>query len=164
MHQTHEEWERLLVLLGEMRGIFQEFMTLLRDEEHRILEMDRQGVAVVTEKKEQVLDTMCRYEQEVINVLHQLSGLDNYERPEVWLKQTRHPHALTARTRLHELGDLTREIQSHGKKNEALIRRTHHVVREAINLIYTGLGSGPVYQGSGALHFPTVLSSVHLHG
>jgi len=139
-------------------------MTLLGDEERRLLEMDRQGVADVTEKKEQVLDTMRRYEQQVSDVLHQLAGSDNHERLEVWLKQTRHPHASTARTRFHELGDLTREIQAHSKKNEALIRRTHHVVREAINLIYAGLGTGPVYQGSGTLHFPTVPSSVHLHG
>ncbi|MDH5576749.1 MAG: flagellar protein FlgN [Nitrospirota bacterium] len=164
MHRTHEGWERLLVLLGEMREIFQEFMTLLRDEERRLLEMDRQGVADVTEKKEQVLDTMRRYEQQVIAVLHQLAGQDKHERLEVWLKQARHPHASTARTKLHDLADLTKQIQVHGKKNEALIRRTHHVVREAINLIYAGLGTGPVYQGSGALYFPTVLSSVHLHG
>ena len=164
MHRTHEEWERLLVLLGEMRGIYKELMTLLRDEERGLLEMDRQGVADVTEKKEQVLDTMRRYEQQVIAVLHQLAGSENHERLEVWLKQTKNPHASTARMKIHELGDLTREIQAHGKKNEALIRRTHHVVREAINLIYAGLGTGPVYQGSGALHFPTVLSSVHLHG
>jgi len=164
MHRTHEQWERLLVLLGEMRAIFEEFMTLLRDEERLVLEMDRQGVADVTEKKERALDTMRRYEQQVAAVLHQLAGSDNHERLEVWVKQARHPHASTARTRLHELADLTRHIQVHGKKNEALIRRTHHVVREAVNLIYAGLGTGPVYQGSGALHFPTVLSSVHLHG
>lgn len=164
MHRTHEEWDHLLVLLGEMRAVFHGFMTLLRDEERLLLRMDRQGVADVMEKKEQALDTMCRYEQQVAAVFHQLTGSDNHERLEVWLQKARHPHASAVRARLQELVGLTRSIQAHGKKNEALIRRTHHVVREAINLIYAGLGTGPVYQGSGALYFPSVPGSVHLHG
>jgi hypothetical protein len=65
---------------------------------------------------------------------------------------------------LIELLRLARTIQDQGKKNETLIRRIQHSVREAMHFIYTGLGTGPVYQESGTLNFPSVPSSVHLQG
>ncbi len=164
MNRPHKTWDHLLVLLGEMRSIFQGFMVLLREEERLLLGMDRKRIADVTEKKEQALDAMCRYEQQVMALLRQLAGSHSQDRLEVWLQKARQPQASSANTMLHELFGLTRTIQTQGKKNAALTRRTQHVVREAINLIYTGLGVGPVYQGSGALHFPAVPSSVHLHG
>ena len=36
--------------------VFQKFLSLLREEERLLLAMDRQGVADITEKKEQVLE------------------------------------------------------------------------------------------------------------
>jgi flagellar biosynthesis/type III secretory pathway chaperone len=147
-----------------MQVVFQEFLSLLREEERLLLGMDRPGVANITEKKEQVLEAMCRYEQQVMAVMHQLAGPENRELLGGWLKKSRQSQASSANTIFHELFGLTRKIQEQGKKNEALIRRTQHVVREAINLIYTGLGTGPVYQGSGTLQFSSLPSSVNLHG
>lgn len=164
MKPTQETWDHLLVLLGEMRVIFQEYMDLLCAEERMLLGMDRQGIAGVTEKKEQVLDVMGRYEQQVIGLLQQLSGSNNQGSFAVWLQEMRQPQASTANSILQDLCGLTETIQQQGKKNETLTRRTHHVVREAIHLIYTGLGNGPTYQGSGALSFPSVPNTVHLHG
>ena len=58
--------------------VFQEFLSLLREEERLLLHgMDRPGVANITEKKEQVLEAMCRYEQQVMAVMHQLAGPKN---------------------------------------------------------------------------------------
>ncbi len=164
MNRTHETWDNLLVLLGKMRSAFHEFMILLRDEERILLGMDRKGIADVTEKKEQSLDMMRRYEQQVVAVLQELGGSEHQGRFGVWLQKARQPQASSAKTILQELGGLTHAIQAQGKKNEARLRRTQHVVREAINLIYTGLGTGPVYQGSGALHYSSVPGSVHLRG
>ena len=164
LNRPYETWDHLLGLLGEMQVVFQEFLSLLREEERLLLGMDRQRVADIMEKKEQVLETMCRYEQQVMAVMHQLAGAKNQESLGGWLKKSRQPQASSANTIFHELFGLTLKIQEQGKKNEALIRRTQHVVREAINLIYTGLGTGPVYQGSGALQFSSVPSSVNLHG
>ena len=164
MNRTQDTWDHLLVLLGEMHVVFEEFMVFLCEEERMLLGMDRQGVATVTEKKEQVLDVMCRYEQQVKVVLHQLAGPDQQKRLGPWLQEARQPQASSANLILHELSTLTRTIQEQGKKNEVLIGRTQHVVREAINIIYTGLGTGPMYGGSGTLHFPSVPTSVHLHG
>ena len=160
----YKTWDHLLTLLGEMQGVFQELLSLLPEEERLLLGMDRQGVADITEKKEQVLEAMCRYEQQVMAVMHELAGPENQESLGGWLKKSRQPQAPLANTIFHELFGLARKIQEQGKKNEALIRRTQHVVREAINLIYTGLGTGPVYQGSGALQFSSVPSSVNIQG
>jgi len=148
-----------------MRSAFHEFMVLLRAEERILLGMDRKEIAAIAEKKEQSLGEMCRYEQQVIVVLQQLSGSEGQERIAVWLKKALQPQAaITAKKILQELGGLTQTIQAQGKINEARLCRMQHVVREAINLIYTGLGTGPVYQGSGALHYASVPSSVHLRG
>ena len=164
LNRPYETWDYLLTLLGEMQVVFQKFLSLLPEEERLLLGMDRQGVADITEKKEQVLETLCRYEQQVMAVMHELAGPKNQESLGGWLKKSRQPQAPLANTIFHELFGLARKIQEQGKKNEALIRRTQHVVREAINLIYTGLGTGPVYQGSGALQFSSVPSSVNIQG
>ncbi len=164
MNRTHETWDTLLVLLGEMRSAFHEFMVLLRDEERILLGMDRKGIADVTEKKEQSLDMMRRYEQQVVAALQQLAGSEHHGRFGVWLQKARQPQASSAKTMLQELGGLMHAIQTQGKKNEARLLRTQHVVREAINLIYTGLGTGPVYRGSGALQYASIPGSVHLCG
>lgn len=164
LNYSHKTWEDLLSILGEMQGVFREFLSLLCEEERLLLGMDRQGVADITDKKDHALQTMCRYEQQVMSMLHDLAGHENHHALGKWLKQVRRPHAFKANTHLHELFGLAQKIQAQGKKNEALVRRTQHIVREAINLIYTGLGTGPVYQGSGALQFSTVPSSVNLRG
>jgi hypothetical protein len=162
--RPYETWDHLLGLLGEMQVVFQEFLSLLREEERLLLGMDRKAVADITEKKEQVLEAMCRYEQQVMTVMQQLAGPKNQESLGGWLKKSRQPQASKANTIFYESYKLAQKIQAQGKKNEVLLRRTQHVVREAINLIYTGLGAGPVYQGSGALQFSSVLSSVNIQG
>lgn len=164
MNKTQENWDHLLVLLEDMRVVYQEFRDLLCAEERMLLGMDRLGVAGVTEKKEQVLGVMCRYEQQVIGLLQQLSGFTHQGPFGAWLQEVRQPQALSANSILQELCRLTEIIQEQGKKNDTLTRRTQHIVREAIHLIYTGLGNGPTYQGSGALSSPSVLNTVHLHG
>ena len=160
VNRSHETWDHLLVLLGKMQEVFHEFLSLLGEEERLLLGMDRQGIEDITVKKEQVLEGMRRYEQLVMAMLQRLAGEENREQLGRWLKKSPQPQALAAKTIFHELVGLAKNIQEQGKKNEAVVRRTQHVVREAVNLIYTGLGTGPVYQGSGALQFSSVPSSV----
>lgn len=164
LNRGQEPWGHLLVLLGEMHAAFEQFLSFLCDEERLLGAMDRQGVADMADKKEQALAEMSRYEKQVGIVIHQLAGPEHRGKVDAWLKQLRHPQAMKARTIFHELIGLTQKIQAQGRKNEILIRRTQCVVREAISLIYTGLGTGPVYQGSGALQFSSAPSSVSLHG
>ena len=160
----HEEWERVLDLLNQMQSVFQEFLGLLRKEERVLQSMNRQGIADITEKKEQVLEEMCRYEQQVMALLGRLAGPENTKQLGRWLKLSAQPVAATVNAKLRDVFELAKFIQVQGKKNEATIRRSQHVVREAINLIYSGLGTGPVYQGSGTLQFSSVPGSVNLHG
>lgn len=157
-------WEHLDALLGEMQELFKNFLSLLNQEEGFLLAMDRQGVADMSEKKEQVLDEMCRYEQQVMDMMHRLAGSEHRGHLADWLRNLSHRQAASATSKFQDLIGLTQKIQEQGKKNEASIQRMQHVVREAIYLIYAGVGTGPVYQGSGALRAPSVLSSVQLQG
>ena len=59
LNHSPEAWDHFLVLLGKMQGVFRQFLSLLGEEERLLLGMDRQGVADITEKKEQVLEGMC---------------------------------------------------------------------------------------------------------
>ncbi|MDH5429083.1 MAG: flagellar protein FlgN [Nitrospirota bacterium] len=164
LNHPHATWEHLHVLLGEMQELFKIFLSLLSQEECFLLAMDRQGVADMTEKKEQVLDEMCRYEQQALDTMHRLAGPDHQGHLADWLRNLSHRQAVSAKSKFQDLIGLTRMIQEQGKKNESSIQRMQHIVREAIHLIYAGVGTGPVYQGSGALRTPSVLSSVQLQG
>lgn len=157
-------WERLLEMLAEAQAVFQQYGVLLFQEAHSLRIMDQPKLVEVTSQKEQVLDTMRRLEQQVERELRQLAGAVAQESIWSWLKSVVDPRAQLAQGMLAELLRLARLIQEQGKKNEALIRPIYHRVRAAIQVIYTGLGTGPVYQGSGALNFPSVPSSVHLQG
>ena len=163
-NRAQTPWDHLLVLLEEMHAAFQQFLSFLCDEERLLVAMDRQGIGDMAEKKEQALAEMSRYEKHVSMMIHQLAGPEYRGQIDTWLKQLRHPQAMKASTLFHALLGLSQKIQAQGRRNEFLIRRAQCVVREAISLIYTGLGTGPVYQGSGALQFSTAPSSVSLHG
>ena len=152
------------MLLSEAQSSFQRFIVLLSDEERTLRNMDRQGLTDVNGQKEQVLDVMCRLEQQVESELQQLSGSEVPESMWSWLKNTGDPRAQSAHVMLIELQRLARSIQEQGKQNESLIHRTQQKVREAIHFMYTGWGTGLVYQGSGTVNVPSVPSSVHLQG
>jgi hypothetical protein len=151
-------------MLTEAQSLFQRYVGLLAHEERTLRIMDRQGLTEVNNQKEQVLDAMCRLEQQIERELQQLAGSHIHESVRSWLKKAQDPRAQSAHGMLIELLCLARTIQDQGKKNETLIRRIQHSVREAMHFIYTGLGTGPVYQESGTLNFPSVPSSVHLQG
>jgi hypothetical protein len=157
-------WERLLGMLTEAQSSFQCYVGLLAHEERTLRIMDRQELAEVNNQKEQVLDAMCQLERQVESELQQLAGPYIHESVSSWLKKVQDPRARTAHDRLIELLRLACTIQEQGKKNETLIRRIQYSVREAMQFIYIGLGTGPVYQESGTLNFPSVPSSVHLQG
>lgn len=151
-------------MLGEAQSSFQEYFFLLSHEERTLQTMDRQGLADINNQKEEVLDVMCRLEQQVERELQLLVGSEVREASWSWLKKSPDPRAQSAHGMLNELLRLAHMIQKQGKKNEGLIRRIQHKVGMAIHFMYTGLGTGPVYQGSGTLNFPSVPSSVHLQG
>jgi flagellar biosynthesis/type III secretory pathway chaperone len=157
-------WERLLEILAEAQSVFQEYGVLLCQEAHSLRLMDQVKLVEVNSQKEQVLDTMRRLEQQVERDLHQLAGAGASESIWHWLNAVPDPRAQSAQRRLIELQRLARLIHEQGKKNEALIRPIYHRVHEAIHVMYTALGTGPVYQGSGALNFPSVSGSVYIQG
>ena len=163
-YPQHATWERLLAMLAEAQSSFQEYFSLLSREERILRVMDRQGLTAVNSQKEHVLDAMCRLAQQVERELRHLGGVGVHESIWNWLTNVQDPRAQSAHDMLTELLRLASTIQEQGKKNEGLICRIQHRVREAIHFMYTGLGTAPVYQGSGTLNFPSLPSSVHLQG
>ncbi len=164
IHPQPATWEPLLEMLAEAQSVFQRYGVLLFQEAHSLRIMDRPKLVEVSSQKEQVLEMMCQLEQQVEGELYRLAGSTAQESIWNWLKAVPDPRAQLAQRMLTDLLRLARLIQEQGKKNEALIFPVYHRVREAIQVMYTGLGTGPVYQGSGTLHFPSVPSSVHLQG
>lgn len=164
IHPQSATWERLLEMLAEAQSVFQRYGVLLFQEAHSLRIMDRPKLVEVNSQKEQALEAMCQLEQQVERELHRLAGSAAYESIWSWLKAVPDPQAKLAQEMLTDLLRLARLIQEQGKRNDALIRPIYHRVREAVQVMYTGLGTGPVYQGSGILHFPSVPSSVHLQG
>ncbi|GJL57155.1 MAG: hypothetical protein NPIRA03_00120 [Nitrospirales bacterium] len=164
IHPQSATWERLLEMLAEAQSVFQRYGVLLFQEAHSLRIMDRPKLVEVSSQKEQALERMCQLEQQVEGELYRLAGSPAQESIWNWLKAVPDPRAQLAQRMLTDLLRLARLIQEQGKKNEALIFPIYHRVREAIQVMYTGLGTGPMYQGTGTLHFPSVPSSVHLQG
>ncbi|MDT3779507.1 flagellar export chaperone FlgN [Nitrospira sp. MA-1] len=163
-HPQSAKWERLLKALAEAQAAFQQYGVLLFQEAHSLRIMDQPKLVEVNSQKEQVLNSMRRLEKQVEGALHQLVGDVAQETIWTWLKANPDPQAQTVQSMLIDLRRLARLIQEQGKKNESAIRPIYHRVCEAIQVMYTGLGTGPVYQGSGTLYFPSVPSSVYLQG
>ena len=163
-HSTSVSWDQLLVMAEKARTVFADYLDLLRQEECVLRRMNRQEMADLTERKGQALDLLCRYEQQVVSEIQVLTGSKGTEGIWLGLQRASDPRALSVQNLLREISLLADHIREQGRTNEGLIRRTQHVVREAINLIYLGMGAVPVYQGSGDLSTPSLPGSMHLHG
>lgn len=164
IHLHSATWQRLLEMLAEAQSVFQRYGVLLFQEAHSLRAMDRPKLVEVNSQKESALETICQLEQQIERELHGLAGSAAHESIWSWLKAVPDPRAQLAQAMLTDLLRLAHLIQEQGKKNDALIRPIYHKVREAVQVMYTGLGTVPVYQGTGILHFPSVPSSVHLQG
>lgn len=157
-------WEHLLRMLDEAQSVFQQYLGLLSHEECQLRSVNRQELHEVNARKEHVLDAMCQIEQQVERELYRLAGAEGHDTIGTFLKKSRNPQAQTASALLSGLVNLAGAIQEQGKQNEAMIGRIQQRIREAILFMHTGLGTAPVYQGSGSLHFPPVPGAVHLQG
>ncbi len=164
MTHSSSRWDDLCRIFQKTQRVCEEYLSLLEGEEKLVQQMDRTGLSEILGRKEQVLDSLCRYEREVENVLQALVNEQGYSSWADWLEREPSGQADVVQDWLGKLRHLARQIHNQGKTNEIRIRRSQHVVREAVNLIYAGVGSGPVYQGSGTLRTPSVLSSVQLQG
>lgn len=163
-HTTQVSWKQLLEVGEEAQSIFARYLELLRQEEDALRRMNRQEMFGLMEKKGEALDIMCRYERQVISGIKVLTGSEGKGRLWIDLQAASDPRAVSLQNIVRKLSLLANNIREQGKTNAALIRRAQHVVREAINLIYIGLGTGPVYQGSGALSIPSLPGTMHHHG
>ncbi len=157
-------WSTLVTLLKDTQVCLRTFLTLLLNEEDALRAMDRQTLDEITYKKEQILGDLNRYDHQVQTSLGPIFRSTDSLKHLVEVERVSQPEASTISRQVEELRSLVESIRQQGKKNETLVSRMQHVVGQAIHLIYTGLGRGPVYQSSGGLHFPEAPGSVHISG
>ena len=159
-----QPWQQVVALLRDTRGCLQSFLKLLVDEESALKSMDRKILDEITHQKEQILESLRQYDQKVHNSLGWEIGALNPGSLEQELQQAPQQDRTVIRQLVRDLQALVQSIRDQGKRNEGLIQRMQHVVGQAIHLIYSGLGRGPVYQASGGLNFPDPLGTVHISG
>lgn len=157
-------WEALQQLFRRLLNSLEEFSELLAEEEAVMTRLDREKMMVLVEQKAGVLEAVQRCEQQMVAVLRPWvpTGLSG----DCWnvIKQSPEFSRVLQLPEFKAIQRETARIREQGQKNVVLIRRGQYVVREAMSLVYAGLGQGPVYQGTGTLRVQPVPCSVNLHG
>ncbi len=157
-------WVPLQQVFEQLQGSLEEFSKLLVQEESVMKRLNREKMMVLVEHKATVLEKIQRSEQQLVAVLRPWVSTESSV--DCWNAITQDPRF----SRVFQLPvfkaiqrEITR-IREQGQKNSVLVRRGQYVVREALNLVYAGLGQGPVYQGTGTLRVQPAPCSVNLRG
>ena len=157
-------WGRLAHTLRSECDAYRHFLQLLKEEAPCLQQLSPQALHDVTSQKTQVLALIQQLDGVRMGLLKRLAGPACKEDLIPWLARSIHPRASEAQAALKELVRFGREAKAHGKRNGALLSHAQYVVREALHVIYTGLGAQPLYGQSGQLSFPSVTGSVSLQG
>lgn len=148
----------------QLQLFLEEFFKLLVQEEVVMKRLNRENMSAVVEHKETVLEKIQRSEQQLIAVLR--PWISRESAADCWKVITQDSRFADVR-QLPAFQAIQREtarIRVQSQKNSVLVRRGQYVVREALNLIQTSLGQGPVYQGTGTLQIQPAPYSVNLRG
>lgn len=157
-------WIALQQVFQRLLEVLEELSKLLVQEEAVMKGLDREKMMALVEQKANVLENFHRSEQHLVALLR--PWVPTGSSAECWSLLKQQPDFL----RVHQLPVFkairreTARVREQGQKNAVLVRRGQYVVREAMNLINTGLGQGPVYQGTGTLRVQPVPCSVNLRG
>lgn len=157
-------WDTLQQLFRQLQNSLEEFSKLLVEEEVVMTKLDREKMMALVDQKANVLEAFQCSEQQMVAVLRPWvptgSSIDCWN----MIKQDPQFSRVLQLPVFKAIQRETARIREQGQKNAALVRRGQYVVREAMSLVYAGLGSGPVYQGTGTLRVQPVPCSVNLHG
>lgn len=157
-------WVPLQQLFQQLQNSLHVFFELLVHEEGVMKRLDREAMISLVDRKAEILDTVQHAERQMVAVLR--PWVPSGSPAECWLLFKQDPE-FSCLARLPVFKAIQRDvarIREQGQKNARLVRRGQYVVREALNLAFTGLGQGLVYQGSGALRVQPVPCSVNLRG
>lgn len=157
-------WIPLQQLLQQLQNSLHLFSELLVQEETVMKRLDREKMLSLADRKAEILENIQVVERQIVAVLR--PWVPSGSPDDCWLLIKQDPE-FSSLGRLPVFKALQRDvarIREQGQKNAVLVRRGQYVVREALNLVFAGLGQGPVYQGSGALRVQPVPCSVNLRG
>ena len=157
-------WVALQQVFQQLQVSLEEFSSLLEQEEAVMKRLDRENMMALVDHKATVLENIQRSEQQLVAVLRPWAPTESSVN--CWNVITQDPQF----SRVFQLPVFkaiqreTARIREQGQKNAVLVRRGQYVVREALNLVYAGVGQGPVYQGTGTLRVQPAPCSVNLRG
>ena len=164
MNTASLPWQSLRPVLRQLHDALNALAQLLVEEETVMKRLDRGRMTLLVEQKSQVLESVQRYEQELVAVLRPWVPTGSLAECWALIRSAPECQALALDPLFKMITVTAQHIREQGGRNAALIRRGQYVVQEALNLVHVGLGQGPVYQGSGTLRAHPVSCSVNLHG
>ena len=130
-----------------------------------MLKVNRDQLREITQQKEQILSSIRQLEQARLSRLNDLIGDQALDALTDWLRRHQVPESKKVQAALNRLVSISElKVKQQSEKNATLIFRGLYVVREALSLMYTGLGTQPVYGDSGQLTFPSVATSLNFKG
>ena len=157
-------WEALIHTLRSERDAYHDLSVLLIEEHPLLRSMDHQRLLEVNSRKEAVLDSIRHLEQERTARLKEFPGSRSLDDFAEWLASTKFSQVEEVQAALNELVNIAKRVKQQSEENAGLTFRALYIVREALGLIYSGLGTQPVYGDSGQLTFPSVATSMNLKG
>lgn len=161
------EWQEFISMLEAERNAYAMLLTLLQEEQGLLERFAHQQLLDLAGRKEDILARLSSFEQTRQTVMASILGTavpSHATSVEEHLSRHRHAMAREAATRFQEVIELARRAKIQGRKNTALVHRGLATVREALRLIYAGIGQEPVYGESGTLQFAGLSSSVNVTG
>ena len=157
-------WEQLRSALQKERDAYHQLFALLSEEFPAIKNMNPHGLADLNHQKESTLQIISQCEQERSALLSKLVDPSFKGNLLEWLWHSSAPQAAVVKPMLRDLVSIGKQVKKIGENNSGLTVRALHVVREAIGMIHSGLGSQPVYGESGQLRFPSMATTLNLQG
>lgn len=156
--------DSLFRLFQQLHESLQAFANLLIEEEVVMKRLDREKIMALVEQKVRILDVFQRYERELAAVLR--PWISSGSPSACWdlIGQAPEFQSVARHARFQAIKQTAQCIREQRQRNMALIRRGHYVIQEALNLVFMGLGQGPVYQGTGTLRVQPITGSVSLRG
>ena len=162
-----QDWQQLRKTLEDEQLVLNDFLSLLQDEYNCLRTLNHPGLATLTKKKETLMARLPGFEHRRCALFLTLTGKPlPPDLPSLTAILAEHvPSGGPTTVQVFQnLWNVAKEIVSQGRKNGALIHRGLNTVREALRLLYTGIGNEPVYGDGGVLQFPRVTSSRIVEG
>jgi flagellar biosynthesis/type III secretory pathway chaperone len=162
-----QDWQQLRKILEDEQVVLHDLLSLLGDEYRCLRTVNHPGLVTLTKKKETLMARLPGFEHRRCALFLSLTGKslppDLPSLTSILAEHVSSPDLATLQM-FEGLWRVAKEIVIQGRKNGEMIHRGLNTVREALRLLYTGIGNEPVYGDEGVLQFPRVTSSMIVEG